>query len=408
MFPDPLYDLNLCIVNRAVAAGIILYAIGYTQVIIADITTLKWRGLVLSLNSLPFLVNAFLGSNISAAIIEHAGWRWGYGMFIILIPVALAPLITTLLWSENITRRLRSDAPRHSQKTYIQRLVDTAEELDAIGLLLIGTSISLILLPLSLVQHAKGKGIASGMIFMFLLGIILIPIFAMWDFGWAKYPVIPRRFVVNKSVVGASVIGFFDFMSFYLTFTYLYSFIVVVKDWKLINATYFMQTQTIAMTLCATLAGVYMHLYRRYKVILVSSLCVRLVGVVLMLRSRGADGSNFELLLTQVLQGMGVPHGDVAMVTAVVLLFTEFGAAGGGAIAAAIWTSQMSVTTSPLSATSVTSRTSKIIWFHHRSCLKTAWGSTYSDVMADDDWYLGDMQNAVDDSVEPDEDDNEN
>jgi hypothetical protein len=24
------------------------------------------------------------------------------------------------------------------------------------------------------------------------------------------------------------------------------------------------------------------------------------------------------------------------------------------------------------------------------------------------DWYLGDMQNAVDDSVEPDEDDNEN
>jgi hypothetical protein len=46
-----------------------------------------------------------------------------------------------------------------------------------------------------------------------------------------------------------------------------------------------------------------------------------------MLRSRGADGSNFELLLTQVLQGMGggiaaltiqvssqasVPHGDVA------------------------------------------------------------------------------------------------
>lgn len=66
-----------------------------------------------------------------------------------------------------------------------------------------------------------------------------------------------------------------------------------------------------------------------------------------MLRSRGADESNFELLMTQILQGVGggiaalsiqvsaqasVPHADVAMVTAVVLLVTEFGAAGGGAI----------------------------------------------------------------------------
>jgi hypothetical protein len=66
-----------------------------------------------------------------------------------------------------------------------------------------------------------------------------------------------------------------------------------------------------------------------------------------MLHSRGADGSNFELVMTQILQGIGggiaglsiqvssqaaVVHADVAMVTAVVLLITELGAAGGGAI----------------------------------------------------------------------------
>lgn len=48
-----------------------------TQIMIADITTLKWRGLVVSLVSAPFLVNAFIGSNISTAVIEHLGWRWG-------------------------------------------------------------------------------------------------------------------------------------------------------------------------------------------------------------------------------------------------------------------------------------------------------------------------------------------
>lgn len=48
-----------------------------TQIMIADITTLTWRGLVVSLVSAPFLVNAFIGSNISTAVIEHLGWRWG-------------------------------------------------------------------------------------------------------------------------------------------------------------------------------------------------------------------------------------------------------------------------------------------------------------------------------------------
>jgi hypothetical protein len=68
-----------------------------------------------------------------------------------------------------------------------------------------------------------------------------------------------------------------------------------------------------------------------------------------MLHSRGPDGSELALVLTQVLQGIAIGggiaalsiqvsfqvsviHGDVAMVTAVFLLITEFGGAGGGAI----------------------------------------------------------------------------
>lgn len=48
-----------------------------TQIIIADITTLKWRGLVSSLTSLPFVVNGFVGPNIATSILTHSGWRWG-------------------------------------------------------------------------------------------------------------------------------------------------------------------------------------------------------------------------------------------------------------------------------------------------------------------------------------------
>lgn len=74
-----------------------------------------------------------------------------------------------------------------------------------------------------------------------------------------------------------------------------------------------------------------------------------------MIHSRGANGSDAELVWTQLLQGIGggfavvastvgaqasVPHVDVAMVTAVVLLITEI----GGAIGSAIGGSQRAIT----------------------------------------------------------------
>lgn len=48
-----------------------------TQVVVADVTTLRWRGAVSSLMFTPFLINAWVGSNISADVLEGAGWRWG-------------------------------------------------------------------------------------------------------------------------------------------------------------------------------------------------------------------------------------------------------------------------------------------------------------------------------------------
>ena len=69
-------------------------------------------------------------------------------------------------------------------------------------------------------------------------------------------------------------------------------------------------------------------------------------GVAMMIHSRGANASDVELVFTQILQGFGgglaaisaqvgaqasVPHADVAIITALVLLFTEIGGAVGNA-----------------------------------------------------------------------------
>ncbi|KXN88953.1 Siderophore iron transporter 3 [Leucoagaricus sp. SymC.cos] len=348
--------------TQVIAGGIVVYAVGYTglqlltQIIIADITTLKWRGLVSGLTSLPFIINAFVGSNVSTNVLAHSSWRWGYGMFAILVPVSLSPLIINLLWAECKAKKLSFINSETSNEPTERRILEFINKLDILGLILLGASIALILLPLTLAVNANRHWKNGSIIAMVVVGACLIPFYGLWDIKFAKYPVIPKRFVLNRSVVLASLIGAFDFVSFYISFTYLFSFVVVVKPWSLLNATYFSRTQTVALTVFGILAGLCMCFIRRYKYVLVAGLAIRLLGCGLMIHSRGANTSDAEIIWSQLLQGIGggfasvasqvgaqasVTHADVAMVTAVVLLVTEIGGSIGSAIAGALWTNFM-------------------------------------------------------------------
>ncbi|KAK7447416.1 hypothetical protein VKT23_014125 [Stygiomarasmius scandens] len=431
---------------QTVAGGIVLYAIGYTglqlltQIIIADITTLKWRGLVSSLISLPFIINAFIGSNVYTNVMAHAGWRWGYGMFAILIPVSLSPLIVTLLWAERKAKRLGLVPPKKqdSNTKLVSSAWRIAQEMDLIGLVLIGASVALILLPLTLAGKANGGWSNPSMIAMIVIGCCLLPVFGVWDVKLAKFPVIPYRFLKNRSIAIASAIGFFDFISFYLTFTYLFSFIIVVKPWSSVNSSYFIQTQTVALTIFGIMAGVIMRFTNRYKWLLTIGLAIRLTGVGLMIHSRGANASDAEVVWTQILQGLGggiasacgqvaaqasVPHVDVAMATAVVLLLTEIGGSIGSAAAGAVWTNNMPEKLAQYlpdvseedRAALFGSISTVITQYERGSAVRNGVIQAYSDVMHImliiatvvsvipfllslfmPDWYLGDTQNAVD------------
>ena len=204
------------------------------------------------MTSAPFIINAFIGANVSTGVLEHSTWRWGYGMFAILVPASLAPLIITLLWAERKAKRLGL-APASTAfvgDTIIQRAWHFSEQLDLVGLVLLGTSVALILLPLTLSQTAKGGWDNASMIAMLVIGVVILFVFIVWDTRFARRPIVPTRFLTNRAFIGAAWIGFFDFVSFYLTNTYLYSFILVVKPWSLIDVTYFTSTQTVALTVC--------------------------------------------------------------------------------------------------------------------------------------------------------------
>jgi len=72
----------LFLVILKIHAGLTLsFSMGYAsiqiliQIVIADLTTLRWRTLVSSCTSLPFFINAFVSSNIAQGVLPD--WRWG-------------------------------------------------------------------------------------------------------------------------------------------------------------------------------------------------------------------------------------------------------------------------------------------------------------------------------------------
>ncbi|WWD18029.1 hypothetical protein CI109_102476 [Kwoniella shandongensis] len=345
-----------------IAGGQVIYSFGYTglqmlqQIVIADMTTLRWRGLVTGLVSAPFIINNFVAAEIAQGVLPN--WRWGYAMFAILVPVALAPIIVSLIWAQTKAAKLQKikySRPPLKQG-WLFTIKEAALEMDLMGLVLVAASLALILLPLGLAPKAVRGWKTPSMIGMIVVGGILFPLFLIFEWKFPRKPVVPMRWLKRGPILGACLIGFFDFVSFYLQYTFLYSYVVVTETWSYRDLTYFSATQSLALTIFGIIGGAIMFATRRFKWMLFCGLCIRLIGCGLMLKARSASGNTAELVLCQILQGLGggfaaiaiqvsaqaaVAHVDVATVTAMVLLITEVGNSVGSAAATGIWATYM-------------------------------------------------------------------
>lgn len=338
---------------RSLIGGICLQSAGTTgiqvlqSIIIADTTTAKWRGLVIGIVNLPFLINFAVAGPMVDLVMRHGGWRFGFAIWTVIVPLAATPLLLTLLLGQRRAKRAGL-ATRSSltEKPWRQALWQLATELDVPGLLLFTGGWLLILLPLTLAGHGERQAQVPMTTFI-LGGVGLLLIFGWWETR-ASVPILPYQFLTNSAVVCTCMVGVLDFASFYISWTFLSSFVQILKGWDQTKTGYFATTQNVTSTVTGIVVGSLMAMTRRYKVLLMTGLLVRLLGVTLMVRYRTADDPTFMLVLCQLLQGIGggsiaitmqvavqvtVRHADVAIVTALELLTTEIGAAIGSATA---------------------------------------------------------------------------
>ena len=163
----------------ALAVGRIISTVGQagldlvTDIIVADLTPLEWRGFFTALTSMPFIWFAWVGPEISGPIIRNSltGWRWGFGMFAIIVPACVLPAALLLFWADRkaqksgelrvaeslFQRRWREQHPESPIPGRWNVFLHWCEEMDVIGLFLIGWAWALLLLPFSLAPKAEGK-----------------------------------------------------------------------------------------------------------------------------------------------------------------------------------------------------------------------------------------------------------
>lgn len=344
---------------RMLMVGTMVQSLGSTglgvllTVIMADTSSPQWRGFVIGLFNVPFLLNFALTGPIVDFMLKVGGWRLGFALWVIIVPLSAVPLLSLLVIG---SRRASKHFPHLVRSTLSStRARQVVSQMDIIGTALLSCALTLILLPVSLEGPGAffdGMSLSRSDIPM---GLFLLVAFGAWEM-WTDTPLFPRSVITNLGVSITCFIAALDFAGFYLSWTYLSSFVQILKNWDHVRTAYFITTQNVTSTITGVFVGMCMAYTRRVKGYMVIGFFIRLLGVALMIRYRNEGHTTVVLLACQVLQGIGggalslttqvavqmlVEPSKIATVTAFELLTVDLGSALGSTLASALVMSQL-------------------------------------------------------------------
>ncbi|CAI6338020.1 unnamed protein product [Periconia digitata] len=338
------------------AASQVLYLVGINgvgfsmNVFLADISSLRYRGLVVALCSTGNIITPWLAGPVSKAFLDGPGWRWAFGMESILIPVATLPVFGLFMYHLSQAKKqgiVPSRSGRHSPSHYLR-------EFDVVGLFLLSAGVAFFLLPFNLyTMQAKGWG--SAIIICFLVfGILLLVAFAVWERFFASISLIPWNLLQDRTGLGACFLSLTLFLSNSCWGAYFGSILQVTNGLDVTHASYVVQTYSVANFFFTIFAGLVISWTGRYKPItLYLAIPFEILGAALMIHFRQPVPTVGYIVMCQIFIAFGsgiiMITAEIAMLAicekqqyfaiglAVLSLFSNIGNAIGFTISSAIW-----------------------------------------------------------------------
>ncbi|KAF4224751.1 hypothetical protein CNMCM6457_009005 [Aspergillus fumigatiaffinis] len=341
-------------------AGQVFYKVGfgglsYTwNVLAADVTNLRNRGLAFAFTSSPALISAFAGSKAASDLLANSSWRWGFGMFAIILPVVALPIYAILAYHLRQAEKKGILVKETKDWSITPKTIWWAiMEFDLPGVLLFAGGFVIFLLPFTLAATAPHGYQTGYIIAMLTLGLVLIIAFGFYEIFVAPVPFLNYKFLTDRTVLGACLLDMTYQVSYYCYASYLPSFLQVVYELDVATAGYVTNTFNVVAFVFLFFAGWLIRWTGRFRWILWVCVPLYILGLGLMIHFRqpggyigyivmceiffSAAGSVF-ILCVQLAVLASVDHQHVAAVLALLFVMGSIGGSIGSAICGAIWT----------------------------------------------------------------------
>ncbi|KAI1937258.1 hypothetical protein LOZ66_004176 [Ophidiomyces ophidiicola] len=326
-------------------------------VFIADTSSLKNRSLMLAYATSPYVITTWVGGPVAKSILATIGWRWGFGIFTIVVPAVVLPLCFLFLWGHRKAERLgivqRSEGLRNLN---LQKVKKYAIDVDLIGILVLAAGMALFLLPFSLWTFQGQKWKAPLIICMIIFGGLLLIFFVIYEKYMAPVTFIPFKLLTDRTVLFGALFFLFVFFNGAVWSLYFFSMLQIVWELDVTNATYISNIYRVGSCLWALVVGVLIRWTGRFKWLAVYfSVPLLMLGVGLMIHFRQPGTNIGYIVMTQIFvafaSGTNVITGEMAMmapsdhqhiavILAILNLFASVGQALGATVATVIWTSR--------------------------------------------------------------------
>ncbi|OOO06051.1 major facilitator superfamily MFS_1 [Aspergillus oryzae] len=337
-------------VFQSVGLGGMTYSV---NVLSADVTNLRNRGLAFAFVSSPWMITAFAGSKAAEEFLVHVNWRWGFGSFAIIIPAVAMPLYVVL--KVNLRKAKQKGLVNHerSGRTLVQNIIHYLIQFDLPGVILFAAGLTVFLLPFTLARSAPEGWKTDYIIAMIVVGFVVLLLFAAYQVYLAPVPFLKHTYLLNRTVLGACLLDFVYQMSYYCWNSYFTSFLQVVNNLTVAEAGYVNSTFQVVSGVLLFIVGYLIRKTGYFRWLLLIGVPLYIFAQGLMIHFRQPNGYIGYIVMCEIFISVGgsvftlcmqlavlaaVDHQHVAAAMAILFVSGGIGGAVGNAISGAIWT----------------------------------------------------------------------
>ncbi|GJJ72642.1 hypothetical protein EMPS_05000 [Entomortierella parvispora] len=263
--------------------------IALSMILVADIVPLRERGTYQALIALIFAIAAVLGPLLGGAFTDYATWRWA---FFVNLPVGAVAMTFLVLFL-------------HMKRRKNVSLATNLKSLDYSGIFLLVISIVMILLALNWGADAKYAWNSAAILSLLIVGIVLVIVFLVNEWKFAKRPIIPLRLFGTWSLAICYLAVFMQGFIFLGLLFYLPLYFQAVNGSDAIQSGIDLLPYVIVGSVTAIVVGLLMSRWGTYKEFIVIGWAIGTVSAGLLI-TFDENTSKGKVVGVLIVQGMSM------------------------------------------------------------------------------------------------------